>query len=92
MYNEESNYYCVIPANILYSQDLSSSEKILFLTISNSVDKNKHCNKNNKYFADKLNKSLRQIQTYLANLKKLEIIEIEFIGNNRIIKLKNMIK
>jgi len=89
----ESNYFCVIPANILYSTELSEFQKLLYVAISGLTKQSGHCWASNKYLADKFGKSQTWISLQLKKLKEVGLIEVDVIGENgngRTIKLKDL--
>jgi transposase-like protein len=64
-----------IPKEIWLSDQLSLMEKILFVEI-HSLDNERGCYASNRHFAEFFGVSERQIQTYLAALKKKGFITV----------------
>ena len=49
--NEKPNYYAVVPANVRYSRDLSSTAKLIYGEIAALANKEGYCFASNAYFA-----------------------------------------
>ena len=64
-----------IPKEIWFSDQLSAMEKILFVEI-HSLDNERGCYASNRHFAEFFDVSERQIQTYIATLKKKGFITV----------------
>lgn len=75
------NYYAIIPANVRYDRELSSTAKLLYAEITSLCNDKGYCWASNSYFADLYSTSDRQIQRLLKNLIDKKYINIEIIGN-----------
>ena len=64
-----------IPKEIWLSDQLSLMEKILFVEI-HSLDNERGCYASNRHFSEFFGVSERQIQTYIASLKKKGFITV----------------
>lgn len=88
---DSPNYYAVIPANVRYNQNLSSSAKLLYGEITALCNKTGECWATNKYFADLYGVSDRSIRDWISDLQKEGVIEVVITkdgdGTNRIIRL-----
>lgn len=70
-----------IPAEIYLIRELSWAEKILFIEIYNNDNDGEGCDLLNRYFANFLNVTQKQISTYLKKLSDLGFIEVLIIRN-----------
>lgn len=68
----------VIPNAILYSEDLSHGEKILYTMISSLCNKNGYCFASNAYLAKILKTSKSTVGLYLRHLEELNYINRDF--------------
>ena len=68
----------VIPNAILYSEDLSHGEKILYTMISSLCNKNGYCFASNAYLAKILKTSKSTVGLYLRHLEELKYISRDF--------------
>ena len=73
--------FFILPFHIANDHDLSIPERMLLCMIT-SLDKDDHCYATNRYFADILGKSIRQIQRMILHLVKFEKIEIKGKSKN----------
>lgn len=75
-----------IEADILVSNDLTSTEKVLYALISAlSNNDKKKCFATNKYLGSVLDIKERNVQYCLKKLKDLKLIDIHFENNKRTI-------
>lgn len=68
----------IIPNAILYSEDLSHGEKILYTMISSLCNKNGYCFASNAYLAKILKTSKSTVGLYLRHLEELNYINRDF--------------
>lgn len=84
---EKIRYLPPCEAKILNEEDLNSSEKLLYITISALSYKTGFCYATNKYLAEQLNITERYIQIAIQKLKEKKYIYVQWInGNKRLIK------
>ena len=88
---DSPNYYAVIPANVRYNKNLSSSAKLLYGEITALCNKTGECWATNKYFSELYGVSDRSIRDWVSDLQKEGVIEVvvtrDDSGTNRIIRL-----
>ena len=77
------NYYAVIPAEVRYSEKISSTAKLIYGEISALANKRGYCWANNQYFSDLYNISIVQISNILSSLKKAGFVSIVQGENNQ---------
>ena len=94
----DSSYYAVIPASVMYDNDLKPSEKLLYAAITMLCGSTGECWASNAYFAKQFNASLSSISHWLGTLSSKGYIEVIMryeYGTKRIekriIKLPNVI-
>ena len=75
-----------IPKEIWLNKELDVTEKALFAEID-SLDTNSHCTASNEYFANFLGVSESTITRGITHLKKMGLIESDFNGRNRILRV-----
>lgn len=73
---EEPNYYSIITYNVLYSDKISSSEKLLYATLTSLSQKDGYCYASNKYLSELYKTSDVTISRQLNKLKSEGFIEI----------------
>lgn len=95
--NENPNYYAIIPAEVRYDKDLSSTAKLLYAEITSLCSKSGECWASNEYFSSLYSTSERTISRLLKLLKDKNYISIELIYKSkskeiekRAIKLANV--
>ena len=95
--NENPNYYAIIPAEVRYDKDLSSTAKLLYAEITSLCSKSGECWASNEYFSNLYSISERTISRLLKLLKDKNYISIELIYKSkskeiekRAIKLANV--
>ena len=79
MEDEKPNYYAIIPAEIRYDNELSSSEKLFYGEITALTGKTGECWANNKYFSDLYNVTPKSVSLWLNHLQEKEYINIKYI-------------
>lgn len=94
----DSSYYAVIPASVMYDNDLKASEKLLYGAITMLCGSTGECWASNAYFAKQFNASFSSVSHWLTALSIKGYIEIKMryeYGTRRIekriIKLPNVI-
>lgn len=76
------NWYAVLTADVLYSKNLTSRQKLLVAVVANLANEKGYCFASNSHFADMMQCSVRSIQ------RDLDVLEAEgFLG--RVVKLKH---
>lgn len=75
------NYYAIIPANVRYDKELSSTAKILYSEITALCNEKGYCWANNNYFMELYSISDRQVRNILKLLKEKKYISIQLIDN-----------
>lgn len=77
------SYYAVIPADVLYDDDLTSNEKLLYGIISNLCNAQGYCWASNFYLSSLMNCSERAIQNWILNLVNKEYLARETVDEQR---------
>ena len=75
----DGGYYAVIPATVLYDDELSSSEKLFYAIISQLANKEGYCWASNQYLAEICKVKNDSIQRWLRRLTDKEYIYIDYI-------------
>lgn len=83
--------YAVIPNDVLYDTDLSSSAKLLYACVASLSAKQGYCFASNKYLAGKLGLKVRQIQYLLKELEDHLTLE-DSPNGQRLISLEGVQK
>ena len=78
MENEENNigYYAVIPATVLFNNELKPNEKLLYALITTLANKEGYCYASNKYLGDKLNVEPQTISKWIGNLRNFNYLPV----------------
>lgn len=66
----EAGFYSIITHDVLYDENLTSNEKLLYATITGLTKQKGYCYASNDYLAEKMNTSKRSISRWLNNLEK----------------------
>lgn len=74
----EPSYYAVIPANVRYAKDLSSSAKLLYGEISALANKSGYCWATNQYFANLYEVDTRTVRRWIRQLDEGGFIRVVF--------------
>lgn len=77
----EGGYYAVIPAVILFRDDLSANAKLLYAILTNLCDRDGYCWATNEYLAEQFKISERAVSRWIAQLEKLGFIHSEMVPN-----------
>lgn len=75
--NEMPNFYAVIPADVRYDEDLSSTAKLLYAEISALANSKGYCFATNAYFAQLYKVDVRTIRRIIALLADKKYICVE---------------
>lgn len=78
---EQPNYFAVIPANVRYDKNLSSSEKIFYAEIAALAQKDGRCWASRRYFADLYDVDEKTISRWTTKLAEKGYIEVRVIRN-----------
>lgn len=79
---KEKKYSIIIPYYVLINNKITSNEKLLFGIINKLTKKTFVCNKNNNYFAKKLNVHRNSISRMLKHLDDKCLIEMTIKKDN----------
>ena len=82
-FNEQPNYYAIIPATIRYNNKLKSAEKLLYGEITALTNKKGYCYAQNKYFANLYQVRNETVSRWISHLQELGYIEIKIIRNDK---------
>lgn len=89
---ERPNYYAVITADVRYSQDISSSAKLIYAEITALANKTGTCWASNKYFADLYGVNPDAVSKWVKQLVDAGFVTTKInksFGNRRYIRLVN---
>lgn len=78
---EQPNYFAVIPANVRYDKNLSSSEKLFYAEIAALAQKDGRCWASRRYFADLYDVDEKTISRWTTKLAENGYIEVRVIRN-----------
>ena len=76
-------YYAIIPATILFDEDIKANEKLLYAVITVLSNKEGYCFASNNYLANLLNAKPHTISKWISHLKDLGFVCLEFIKNEK---------
>ncbi|QDP49764.1 MAG: hypothetical protein Unbinned6284contig1004_33 [Prokaryotic dsDNA virus sp.] len=76
---EKPTYYGIMPANVRYDRNITSSAKLLYVEITALTNMNGKCTASSNYFADLYGVSRVTIQKWLKELEKNQYINREVI-------------
>lgn len=74
-------YFAVIPATVLFNNELKPNEKLLYALITALSNKEGYCYASNKYLGEKLGVDPKTITSWLADLRKFNYIMVDLIRN-----------
>lgn len=84
----EPSFYAVIPANVRYCKDITSSSKLLYGEITSLCHKEGYCWASNSYFAELYGVSIKTVSTWVKELITFGFISSEIVykeGTNEIV-------
>lgn len=83
--NEKNNvgYYSIIPAPILYNDNLKPNQKLLYAIITSLTCKEGYCYASNKYLASKLNVHPKTVSNWISDLKEKGFILINMFKDEQ---------
>lgn len=88
--NEENKigYYAIIPATVLFNENLKANEKLLYAVITVLANKEGYCFASNTYLGNLFNAKPHTISDWVSHLSKLGLVYVDIIRNekNEIIK------
>ena len=79
MLEEKQNigYYAIIPAAVLYNDELKPNQKILYAVITSLSNKEGYCYATNKYLAEKLGVEPNTVSSWITDLKRKKFMNIQ---------------
>ena len=88
---EQPNYFAVIPANVRYDKNLSSSEKLFYSEIAALAQRDGRCWASRRYFANLYNVDEKTISRWTTKLAEKGYIEVRVIRNAQNVILRRNI-
>ena len=88
------SYYAILPADVRYDSNLSSSEKLLYAELTALCSKHGYCWASNSYFSELYKVNKNTVSSWVSSLVKRDYIEIDVDrskGNLRKVYLKKHI-
>jgi|GEM_PF-6896815 len=80
---ETPNYFAIIPANVRYDKELSSSAKLLYAEITSLTNKEGYCWASNSYFAELYGTDERTVSRWISSLVDKGYVSSEVEGYNK---------
>ena len=77
--NISSGYYAVIPATVLFNDNIKANEKLLYAIITVLSNKEGYCFASNSYLANLLNAKAHTISKWVSHLKELGFVYLDII-------------
>lgn len=74
-------YFAVIPATVLFNNELKPNEKLLYALITTLANKEGYYYASNKYLGSKLNVDPQTISRWIGNLRKYNYLVVDIIRN-----------
>lgn len=81
MSENKPNFYAILPANVRYNKELSSTAKLLYAEITALCNDKGYCWATNQYFVDLYDVSDRQIRNILKSLVDNNLVKIIITKN-----------
>ena len=81
--NETPNYYAILPAEVRYDTNLSSSAKLLYAEITALSNKKGYCWATNSYFAELYKVDVRTISEWVSLLNNAGYVKVEIRSENK---------
>ena len=80
--DSKKSYYAIIPAEVRYCKDLSSSSKLLYAEITALCNKEGYCWASNNYFAELYQVSRGTISKWIKQLEINRFIKVSYLCND----------
>ena len=80
---EKPSYYSILPANVRYSEKLSSTDKLLFSEITALTNEKGYCWATNKYFAKLYSKTKDTISRSINKLLLQGFIDVKMVKESK---------
>lgn len=83
--NEENKigYYAIIPAMVLFNENLKANEKLLYAVITALSNKEGYCFASNSYLGDLFNAKAHTISEWVSHLSKLGFVYVDIVRNEK---------
>ncbi len=83
--NEENKigYYAIIPATVLFNENLKANEKLLYAVITALSNKEGYCFASNSYLGDLFNAKAHTISEWVSHLSKLGFVYVDIVRNEK---------
>ena len=83
--NEENKigYYAIIPATVLFNENLKANEKLLYAVITALSNKEGYCFASNSYLGDLFNAKPHTISEWVSHLSKLGFVYVDIVRNEK---------
>lgn len=75
----EAGYYSIITHDVLYDDNLTANEKLLYACITGLTKQKGYCYASNDYLSEKMNTSKRSVSRWLNNLEKKGYIKRKLV-------------
>lgn len=83
--NEENKigYYAIIPATVLFNENLKANEKLLYAVITALSNKEGYCFASNSYLGELFNAKAHTISEWVSHLSKLGFVYVDIVRNEK---------
>ena len=83
--NEENKigYYAIIPATVLFNENLKANEKLLYAVITALSNKEGYCFASNSYLGDLFNAKPHTISEWVSHLSKMGFVYVDIVRNEK---------
>ena len=81
--NQREGFYSIIPATVLYDNELRPNEKLLFAIITSLANKEGFCYASNKYLASKFNVKDDTVSGWVSHLREKGYVYVEILRNEK---------